>query len=380
VAAIRVFHLITGLEVGGAERTLVEVVPRLSGERFQHSIWSLTTMGPVAAPLQHLGLPVHALGFHSSSSLPAVARLLAALRRERPTILHAHMAHANLAARLASRVVRPPVVICAERASGIWKPAWLVRLERVTARWADWHTAVSSSVADFLVEHQSVPAERISVIRNGVAVPEGVSVERRAAVRASLGVATEERLVLSVGRVVPAKGYEHLIRAIPAVVARAPAVRFFVAGDTARSKYAEYRTRLSRIAEEEGVSGRIRFLGTRSDVGDLLASADLFVMSSIWEGLPNALLEAMAAGVPAVTTDVDGAGEVGRMARAALLVPAGNPEALARAILRLLGRTAEAQERAAAGLELVRSEFTWDRTVLATRELYQNLLQAKGIT
>jgi glycosyltransferase involved in cell wall biosynthesis len=379
VTAIRVFHLITGLEVGGAERSLLEVLPRLAGERFRHSIWSLTTMGPVAAPLQHLGLPVQALGFHTRNPLPAVARLLVALRRERPTILHAHMTHASIAARVVSRVVRPPVVICAERASGVWKPTWLVRLERLTGGWADWYTAVSSSVADSLMKHQSVPAERISVIRNGVAVPEAVSAERRLAVRASLGVETQETLVLSVGRVVPAKGYEHLIKAIPPVAARVPAVRFLVAGDTARSKYADYRARLSRIAETQGVSGRIKFLGVRSDVGDLLASADLFVMSSIWEGLPNALLEAMAAGVPAVTTDVDGAGEVGRMARAAVLVPAEDPKALAGGILRLLENPAEAQERAANGLDLVRSEFTWDKTALATRALYEDLLQAKGI-
>ena len=103
-------------------------------------------------------------------------------------------------------------------------------------------------------------------------------------------------------------------------------------------------------------------------------------MCSIWEGLPNALLEAMAAGVPAVTTDVDGGGEVGRMARTAVMVPAEDPEALAGGMLRLLENPAEAQERAAAGLELVRSEFTWDGTALATRELYEDLLRAKGIT
>jgi len=376
---MHVFHLITGLEIGGAERTLVELLPRLDGERFRHTIWSLTTMGPVATPLQRLGFPVQALGLSGRRALPAAARLIAAIRREHPTILHAHMTHANIAARLASRIIRPPVVICAERNSGFWKPARLVRFERMIADWADWHTAVSSSVAEFLVEHQGVAADRVSVIRNGVVVPEGISGERRREVRAELGVGADEKLVLSVGRVVPQKGYEYLIRAVPAVTGRTPGVRFLVAGDTSRSKYAEYRAHLSDIADELGVSERIIFLGGRSDVRDLLASADLFVMPSVWEGLPNALLEALAVGVPAVTTDVDGAGEVGRMARAAVMVPAEDPEALAGGILHLLENPAEAQERAEAGLELVRREFTWDKTALATRELYEDLLRAKGI-
>ncbi|MBE9566816.1 MAG: glycosyltransferase [Proteobacteria bacterium] len=380
MTTLKVFHLITGLQVGGAERTLLEVVPRLNGERFQHSIWSLTTMGPVATPLQRLGLPVHALGFGGRNSLPAAARLAAAIRQERPTILHSHMTHANIAARLASRIVRPPVVICAERNSGAWKSTRLVRFERMIAGWADWHTAVSLSVADFLVKHQGVPAERVSVIRNGVALPAAVSAERRLEVRDALGVGAGGKLVLSVGRVVPQKGYEHLIRAIPLVRQSVPEARFFVAGDITRRKYDDYRAMLSALAAELNVSEHVRFLGVRDDVVLLLASADLFVMSSIWEGLPNVLLEAMAAGVPAVTTDVDGGGEVGRMARAAVMVPAEDPEALAGGMLRLLENPAEAQERAAAGLELVRSEFTWDGTALATRELYEDLLRAKGIT
>jgi len=377
MAAIRVFHLITGLEVGGAERTLLQVLPRLGGERFEHSVYSLTSTGPVGRTLRDMGIPVRALGFRASRAPLGALRLLRALRRERPDILHAHMTHANIAARLSSRLVRVPIVICSERNSGAWKSRRLVRFERAIAGWADWYTAVSQSVADFLVEQQNVPHDRVSVIRNGVRLVPPLSAEQRAAVRRGLAVREGERLILSVGRVVPQKGYEHLIRAIPHVLKHEPSARFYVVGDVSRRKYADYHALLSELAAELNVSDRLEFLGVRDDVPILLGSADLFVMSSLWEGLPNALLEAMSAGVPAVTTDVDGAGEVGRMTTSAMLVPPRDPTALAQAILRLLGGPEEARRRAEAGRALVRTKFMWEATAEAIRNLYEKLLRAR---
>jgi glycosyltransferase involved in cell wall biosynthesis len=373
MGAIKVFHLITGLEVGGAEKTLLEVLPRLDQSRFRSSVWSVTSVGPVGESLRQQGFPVEALGFRLSRAPIAAARLIRALRRERPVILHAHMTHANIAARLVSRVVRPPVVICAERNSGVWKSSRLVHFERWIAGWADWYTAVSASVADFLVEQQGVPPGRVSVIRNGVAMRRPLPAERRTAVRNGLGLGEGQKLVLSVGRVVPQKGYEHLIRAAPAVLDRVPEARFFVAGDTSRAKYADYRAGLAETAADLGVSEAVRFLGVRDDVPELLGSADLFVMPSLWEGLPNALLEAMASGLPAVTTAVNGAGEVASMARTAVPVPPGDPEALASAVIQLLEDSVDAQERAAAGLELVKREFTWARTASSLASLYERL-------
>jgi glycosyltransferase involved in cell wall biosynthesis len=253
-----------------------------------------------------------------------------------------------------------------------------VRFERAIAGWADWYTAVSQSVGDFLLEHQGVPPEKVSVIRNGVVIRRPLSAAQRAAVRNGLGLDDGDKLVLSVGRVVPQKGYEHLIRAVPAVLDRVPEARLFVAGDVSRAKYAGYRSLLTSLAAELDVSDRVRFAGVRNDVPELLGSADLFVMSSMWEGLPNALLEAMAAGLPAVTTDVDGAGEVARMARTAVLVPPGDPESLASAVIQLLEDPMDAERRAAAGLDLVTREFTWARTASSLTALYEQLLSERG--
>jgi glycosyltransferase involved in cell wall biosynthesis len=297
----------------------------------------------------------------------ALLRLYRYIRRVNPTILHASLFHANLPGRVLGRVAGVPIIICAERTMGM-ESEWRYRINRWTIGLVDRVTAVSTNVRDFCVSHIGLPAEKLSVIYNGVELPEGAFPSTREA-RAALGLPPDEPIIGTVSRLEPVKGIAILIQAL----ARVDHVHLAIVGD------GPDRAALESLADDLGVADRIHWAGHRRDVPRLLPAFELLVQPSLHEGLPNSILEAMAVGLPVVATAVGGTPEVVVDGVTGLLTPSRDPGVLAKAITTLLRNPDLQRKMGRAGAERVRERFSQEQTVQQTQALYAHLLESKGL-
>ena len=339
--------MIQELGTGGAERILVSAYR--GAREAGHEVFVAAAPGPLAKELDGEPYPlplVHRKPWRVPAAALAVRRAVGATR---PDVVHAHNPTMALAAGLATRRgSRPPSLV---NIHGVPEKDWpsAVRLVRLSGLAP---VACGPGVAAALAEHGCTPL---------ATVPNAVGPAPPPAGRKHLGLEPGERLVLTVGRLVEQKNHGLAIRAL----ARVPDAVLAIAGD------GPLRPSLERVAAEEGVNGRVRFLGVRPDVRALMGDADAIVLSSRWEGLPLSALEALASGTPLVATDVRGLRELVTDGQDALLVPE-EPEALAAALGRVLDDSELAARLAEAG-KRVEGAGSDDALVAGFLALYDKL-------
>ncbi|MCB8951686.1 MAG: glycosyltransferase [Ardenticatenales bacterium] len=367
---ILVDHLITDLESGGAQMALYRLVTRLDRELFTPRVVCLRGGdGPVGRKLRAAGVPVLDLRMTRKWRVDALALLYGRWRRERPVILHSWMFHATLIGRLVGRAAGIPILISARRNVNIGGP-WRERLNRLTLPLDNAVIAVCETARAAEIAHGHVAPEKVTTIYNGVDLAEfpRASAEAGTRLRRVMHVPAFSPLIGVVGRLHPQKGHTYLLQALPAILQAIPDAHFLMIGD------GELRQALAQEARQLGVARQVHWLGHRDDVPALLAGLDLFVLPSLWEGMPNVVLEAMAAGLPVVATGVDGTREVIVDGETGMLVGAGEVPALAQAIIHLLQDRDRAAALGQAAHAAVAAHFTLQRTVQQTEELYRRLL------
>lgn len=352
------------MQVGGAER----VMTLLAAELVQrgHRVAVVAPPGPRDDDLTdvaHTRIPLHDRGRSPVASSRAVLELAGAIRRVKPDVVHAQNvksgAVAALAARLGQPLRRPRVlatfhgVLPAEYRSA-------ARLLRLT----DHVACVSADVRGRAVT-SGLPADHATVVRNAVVAPEPFSDERRAELDAELGLG-DAPLGLMIGRLVPQKNHDRFIRAATVVAGQLPEARFLVLGD------GPLRSEIEAKVAAAGLGERVRLIGVRPDARDLLARSDALVFSSDWEGLSIAALEALAAGVPVVSTDVEGMREL-LQGGAGVTAPLDDGTALGEAIAGVLSHPERRREMGEAGRRLVAQEFSPARMTDAYESLYYEL-------
>lgn len=371
---IRVLQLIDGLNIGGAEVLLRDLAHGLLDDgRFQVSV-GYSTPGPLVDQIAALGVPL--------TRLPRLARVDPLLllnswrliRRERPQIVHTHLFKSDFHGRPAARLAGVPVVVSTLHNNSDWaKRPLLGQLYGANARLADRLIAVSEEVRTFSIDAMHLGEERVVAIRNGVPVERFVGNEPAGqALRAELGIAANAPLVGIVARLSPQKDHHTFLRAAAAIRRSLPDARFLIVGD------GELRAELEAAAGALGLGEAVIFAGLRRDIPVVLAALDLLVFSSAWEGLPVALLEAMAASRAVVSTAVGGVPGVLVDGSTGLLVPPGDPEALAAAIAALLGDPARRAAMGRAGYERAVANYSIQAMVQTTIELYRQLLAQRG--
>ena len=369
ISPYKVLHLITELDTGGAQVALRRLLKGLDRDRFSPTVACLYNGDKtVAQEIRALGIPVTDLGMTAKWRLDALWRLYRLLRRERPTILHTWMFHANIPGRILGRLVGIPIIICGERTMG-QEGRWRYWSNHLTASLASRVACVSSQVADFVVQHVGIPRRKVVVIPNGVDICRFDHLPTRREARAKLGLPSDQVLVGTVARLNPVKRVDVLLQAM---VYLHSAHAVIVGGGDEQAK-------LEALARQLGLSGRVSFVGQQRDVAPWLAALDVFVLSSDWEGMPNAVLEAQACGLPVVATRVGGVPEVVVDDVTGLLVPPGDPNTLAEAIATLLHNPDLRRGMGQAGREWVTEHFTVGRMVERTEQLYTQLLEEKGI-
>ncbi len=315
--------------------------------------------------LEESGTPLLVLDRTSRFSLRSWRPLLDLLRRERVDVLHAHKFGSNVWASIIGRLAGVPVVVAHEHTwsfEGNLKRRLLDRF--VIGRLATVVLAVSSQDRDRMISIERLPAEKVVHVPNGVA-PLPTSPRNR--VREELGLSQSAPVVVSVSVLRRQKSLDVLVRAARRVHAVVPDARFVIVGDGPE------REALVGLVRELALQDVVLFTGHRTDVGDLLAAADVVASSSAYEGSPLALMESIGAGRPVVATGVGGVPEIVRDGIEGILVAPGDPDVLADAIVRLLGDPVLRERMGAAGRKRQREEFDIDVMVKRLETLYESL-------
>ena len=325
----RVCLMIFQLGLGGAEKQLVLLARELSARGVTTDLLVMFEKGPREAELLGTDVTVVELGFRGrrpflpclAANLRAFARLVAHLRRTRPEVLTAFLFHAYLAAAPAARLARVPALVAGRRSLGHFKRGRRAALlaERLATRWTHAVVPNAEAVAEDVRRGEGVPEHKITVIPNGLA-PEAFTPARPAAVETALPV------VLCVANLSRHKGHRHLLDAVARLRGGPAECTLLLVGDGPE------RAALQEQAAALGIDAR--FLGRRADTAPLRARADAVVLPSLEEGMPNAVMEAMAAGRPVVATAVGGTPEL--LEGRGLLVAPGRADALADALARVL--------------------------------------------
>lgn len=321
---------VRGSSIHGVSRLFAWWFPRYDRRRFEPLLCGLKSPEPASEKLAAEGVPVTHLGRGRFD--PRILPDLVALgRRTGARILHVHGYAAADFGRLAARWLGAGLVLH-EHFADPRMPRYQGWADRALRGLTHRAIAVSGSTRDFLVRERHVPAERVRVIWNGAPLEEFAPVPRARAlaVRRDLGLADDHLVVGSVGRLSAQKGHRHLLDALAPVCAARPQARLLLVGD------GDEERPLRDQAARRGLADRVVFAGHRGDVPAVLGCIDVLAISSLYEGTPLALFEAMAAGKAIVSTAVDGCREVLEDERTALLVPPGDAPALARALERAL--------------------------------------------
>jgi glycosyltransferase involved in cell wall biosynthesis len=373
MSGLRILFVLTGLAYGGAETQLVRLATRLKSRGWEVSVVSLMPPKAYVEDLEAAGIPVFSLNIRRKLPDPRpVLRLARIIRKWQPDVVHSHMVHANLLARIVRFLAPIPVLICSARSideGGRFREV----LYRLTDPLCDLTTQVSQAGLERYVRMGAVPRHKIRYIPNGVDTERfKPNLEDRLKFRKELGV--EGFVWLAVGRFDPPKDYPSMLQAFARVVHKHSNTILLIAGD------GPLRKTMENLARELGIEKRTKFLGIRRDIPQLMNAADAYVMSSSWEGMPNVLLEASATGLPIVATDVGGNREIVLDSVTGFLVPPRNPEALARAMLRIMDLSdEERKEMGKRARKHIEVKFNLDRVVDLWEILYYELLEKKGI-
>lgn len=374
----KVFFLLDSLNVGGTETQAVELATRLDPVRYNVTLGCLRARGPLLEKLTGSAVDLREFypkgGFDSSGGIYQMLRLAMFLRRGGFQIVHTHDLYANLLGIPAAVLARVPVIISSQRDLAhldlyrTRRRVWLRRLQNLS-------TAVltnANAVRDAVAAEKHIAAGKIRVIYNGVDLERfGTKTRDRSWLAPN---AEQEKWVVLVGNMhSDVKGHPCLIAAAEAVAREFPGVRFVLAGD------GEQRQNFEQQVAQLGLQNNFLFLGRRDDVPRLLASCDIAVLPSKAEGLPNAVLEYLAVGLPTVASRVGGNAEIVQDGKTGLLVPPDDSSALAEALLRLLRDPGFAVNLGNRGREYVTSEFSFQRMIENTDQLYTELLRQRGI-
>ncbi len=364
----RVLYVIATLDPAGAERQMAHLCRRLPRGEFEPAVCALTRGGPLEEDLRRAAIPVHVLHKRGRWDLSVLPRLVALIRRFRPDLVHTWLPTANTLGRAAALAAGTRVIIASERAADVWKGPLRRATDRALTRPTARILTNAYAVRRFLVERIGLPEKKIEVIHNGFDLVEFDDAAARP-LQGPVPESADAAVIGAVARLEPQKGFPWLIEAA-ALLRRqkAPPFQVWIAGAGPEEDA------LRRLARASGVAEQVRFLGLRLDVPALMGRFDLLALPSLWEGLPNVVLEAMAARRAVAATRVNGTPEAVEDGRTGLLIPPRDAPALADALAALLRDAPRRRALGEAGRQRVATEFSMTRMVERTTEVYRRTL------
>jgi glycosyltransferase involved in cell wall biosynthesis len=377
---MRVLHVVGESRYGGAATIILGLGHVAQAEGWHVDILTTDPVFQQAVKQHGLGLvnlDVIRREIRPVWDLGGLVRLTRYLQKEPYRIVHTHTSKAGFVGRLAARLSGVPVIVHTAHGfafhedSPVTARRFYSTLERIASRWCDRIVSVSEFHRTWAIALGMCNPRQIIAIPNGIA---DIGRNRQvglAELRREMGAEPGDLVVLSMARLAPDKGLEYLIEAATMLPPTGRPIRVVIAGD------GPARDQLERLAVSMGATQRVRFLGFREDVGDLLAASDLVVLPSLREGLSIALLEAMAAGKPIIATSIGSQREVASHADMARLVRPADAGALRDAIVKLAGDEAQMARLGKTARSVYQSRYTENRMLHSYRQLYFDLLAAK---
>lgn len=351
---MRVLFFITGLGMGGAEKVVCELADRLYERGIQvHIIYFVGDI--IKRPMHPIGITK--VPFTKDyKNFFSLVKLLQFIRDFKPDVIHAHMFHANILARLVKLFNKNMKVICSSH-SNFEGGKLRMNLYRWTENLCDYHTNVTDNAAQALMQSKAVKNKKIITIYNGIDSKKyNYSHELRKATRHQLQINDDIQVIMSIGRIDTPKDYPNLLTAFSKIYRENHNTLLLIIGDGPK------KTELEKLATSLGIQQSVRFLGIRNDVPALLNACDIFVSSSAWEGFGIAILEAMLCQRPIIATKTDGAKE---LLDAKYLVDINDSSMLANKILETLNKKIDNVE-----YEDI-NNFDWSRVIEDWLRLYK---------
>jgi sugar transferase (PEP-CTERM/EpsH1 system associated) len=372
--AIRVLHVVDSLGRGGLENGLVNLVRYSDRDRFEHTVCAIRRLGPNAEHLEAAGARIVCLNEEGKARFQ-FWKLAQIIRDVSPDLVHSRN-WAAIEAVAAGRWVHAPALVHSEHGleaeTSITEPRRRSWFRRLAFELADRVLSVSCQLRDLHAKRTGFPAERITVIHNGV---DSRRFQPNAAVRArireELGLSPGEFCIGCVANLSPAKDYPTALRGVEVFNRLCDRWRFLAVGEGPERSSLEELVRAT-----PGLRGRVTFLGTSHRVPELLAAMDVYLLSSVIEGMSNSLLEAMASGLPAIATSVGGNPEVVVDGESGLLFPAGDFQRLAEQLLLLYEQVNVRMRMSQRARVRIQEVFSIDSMVRNYEEVYESLTAA----
>ena len=361
--------LVPTLDQSGAEKQLTLLATRLPRDEFDVHVVALTRGGKFADELAQHGVRLTVLAKRWKFDPVAMWRLRRLIKAEQPDIVHTWLFAANAYGRLmVGRRMKPrPKLIVSERCVDVWKAGWQLWLDQRLIARTDWLIGNSVAVSEF---YKSIgyPSDRISVIPNGIDVPEPTPFDRDALL-AELEIPRGVPVIGFVGRMAKQKRVDDLVFAMALVAILRPEAHLLLVGDGPE------RDKLMKFARDIDIDSHTRFTGHRADAAKLLRVMDLFWIASDFEGQSNSIMEAMAAGLPVITTDIPANRELVVDGETGFLVRVGDRAGFQQFADRILADPELARRLGEAGRERMRQHFSIDNMVAAHARLYRDMLR-----
>lgn len=325
-----ILHLIDTTGPGGAETVFISLLGKLEETEFQNIV-VLRGEGWVADQVRAIGINPHIIDSKGSFNLGYIRALRHILKCEKVDLIHAHLLGSNVYGALLAIICRTPMIATFHGAVDVAAGERFLRAKFFIIGWgASSIVCVSKRLQDELAERSPLPKHKLKLIYNGV----NPEIFRRAPVkdlREELGLSQDATLVVSIGNVRPAKGYEYLVDAAVSMAELDPNTHFIVVGHQREALFDKLKTQIAEAPRQPN----IHWLGFRQDVADVLSQADIFLLPSVSEGFSISTVEAMMAGVPVIATRSGGPEEIIVDGETGLLIPIRDPDAIVGAILEL---------------------------------------------
>ncbi|SFB10833.1 glycosyltransferase [Azotobacter beijerinckii] len=366
---IRILHCLETVGSGGVEQRRLTLARQLDGARYEQALVCTQAVGALPARFAEAGCPLHAVGvFRGVLDREPYRQALRVVREFRPHIIHGAVFEGVSLATLLGRLARVPVIIGEETSDPVnrrWRGHLLLRLLGTLSHQM---VAVSPAVEQYLLERLHLPRSKVTLINNGVAEMAPPDENQIRALREQFELAPDHFVIGTVGRLLDRhKRVSDLIRALAALLPACPEARLLIVGRGPDEGM------LRELAGQLGVAAQVRFAGYQADPQPCYALMDVFALASAMEAFGLVLVEAMQAGLPVVATRVGGIPGVVDEGASGLLVPPGQPPALAEALLALQRDPARRQAMGRAGQRLAAANFGAERYVRDVDRLYRRL-------
>ncbi len=365
---LNIVLLSTSLGMGGADQQVIYLAYALRAKGHTVQVVSLTSLGEMGLEAQAQGLPIQSLNMtRGVPNISSLVKLINLLRTWQPQILTTFMFHANIMGRIAGFLTRVPVIVSSIRNENFGGKNRDL-LMQMTNWMDDVCTTNSKIVAQKLIQRQVVAPEKIKVITNGIVLKSYMRHQHlRSQIRGILSIPDTGFIWLAVGRLREQKDYPNLLHAFSQLTGFN--TYLLIAGE------GKLLSELKQQTKSLGLNKQVFFLGMRKDIPDLLATADGFVLSSAWEGMPNVVMEALASSTPVVATDVGGVRELVEDSKSGFVVPPRDSIALARAMKALIESSdQQRQQMGKRGLLHIKSQYSLEKITQNWEELYQSYL------